>query len=77
VPDAAYAVTMKHLKRPAGISAGATWLGTNAGDLLFAACMVCAQQAIIATEEVQGWEATYAGRLAAALKQFRHLIRRD
>lgn len=77
VPDAVYPVTMKHLKRPAGIAAGPTWLGTNVGDLLFAACMISAQQAIIATEEVQGWETAYGERLVAAKQQFRHLIRRD
>lgn len=77
--DASYAVTMKHLKRPAGLASGntTTWLGTNLGDLLLYACLINAELYGVNDERIPAWTTEYQRALAAALVQFRNLVRRD
>lgn len=78
-PNSAYAVTMKHLKRPAGLATGntTTWLGTNLGDMLLHACLASAESFLKADERIAVWEGQYTKGKAAALQQFRNLIHRD
>lgn len=63
--------------RPASITAGSTsWLGSNVGDLLFAACMMGAEQFTVAWDEAKAWEVIFARRLADAQRDFARLLRR-
>jgi hypothetical protein len=79
VPNAAYPVTMKHLKRPTGLSASntTTWLSTNLGDLLLYGCLSAAEAFLLADERVPLWESKYGKELEATLRQFRSLVHRD
>lgn len=78
VPNLTVTAKADVTKRPASIvSAGTTFIGTNAGDLLLAACMIHAERFILGWEEADKWEAEYNTLLASARMDFRHLLRRD
>lgn len=78
VPDSAYPVTMKHLKRPDGLSTTSpSWLSSNLGDLLLDACLSRAEAFLKADERIDVWEKRYQVELAAARAQFAHLLRRE
>lgn len=65
-------------KRPASIvSASTTWIGTNAGDLLLASCMVAAERFNLGWAESKDWKADYDELVTAARIDFRHILRRD
>ena len=67
-----------YVKRPTSIVDGATsWLGTNAGLLLFRACLANSEKFIKNDKRVALWEADYKETLAASYTEFRHLIRPD
>lgn len=53
-----------------------TFISTNIGDLLLAACLISAEQFNIATEQAAMWQAQYAALLASAQNDFKHLLRR-
>ncbi len=80
-PNAAAAsagLKSRFLKRPTSIvSAETSWLGSNAGDLLFACCMTAAERFIIGWEEANQWKAERERLLADALVQFAHLRTRE
>ena len=78
-PDSAYAVTMKHLTRPAGLSASntTTWLGTNLGDVLLNACLVAGAEFLKQNETLNQYGKLYERGLKAAKVQFADLMRRD
>lgn len=78
IPNASVTGTMKFLKRPNGIvSASATWLGTNAGDLLLCACLIASERFGMADERIPVWTAEYGTLLTSARNQFRHLWRQE
>lgn len=78
-PNAAVAAgggTMRFLKRPESIvtvADGTTWLGTNVGDLLFAACMKNADRFDVADERIAMWQGEFDRLSKLALIQFKHL----
>jgi len=67
-PASALALTIRFTYRPTGLTStnATTWLGTNAGDLLFFACLVASEQFLKADNRVPVWKAEYIERLAAA-----------
>lgn len=65
-------------KRPTSIvTASTTFIGTNLGDLLLAACMIAAERFNLAAEQSKDWAAEYATLLASARVDMRNLLRRD
>jgi hypothetical protein len=78
--------TSRYMKRPAGLSGSVstTWLGSNAGDLLFKACMLeflfwskNTSTSGYGKSNLEAWNTDYQTLLAAAKMEFRHLIRNE
>jgi len=65
--------------RPTGLSSGntASWLGTNAPDLLYYACLTTVSKFEIDAEQVGLWEGDYAKTLDRTKVDLRRLIRKD
>ena len=70
-PNAAYPLRIAYTKYPAGLSSGNTtsWLGTNAANLLFYACMVQATEFLKNWEEHREWLALYAQELRRVVNE--------
>lgn len=77
-PDLSVTALADVTKRPASIvTATTTFVGSNVGDLLFAACMISAERFNLGFEEAANWKATYEDLLKSARIDLRHLLRRD
>ena len=78
-PSLASVVTVRFIRRPTGLSSGnpTTWLGTNVGDLLFYACLVCSEQYLKADDRVAGWKTDYEDRLQSARSELKPETRAD
>lgn len=64
--------------RPASIvSATTTFIGTNLGDLLLAACAIAAERFNLGWDESKDWMQEYAMLVASARVDLRELLRRD
>lgn len=72
-PSLASVVTARCIVRPTGLSSGnsTTWLSTNAGDLLYFACLAVSEQFLKADERVALWKADYAERLQVAKQELK------
>ena len=81
VPTPAPALSGKALviKRPTGLSSvnTTTWLGTNTGDALFYACLVCTERFEVSDERIATWEAAYQDALNKTAVNLRHILRKD
>lgn len=63
-------------KRPDSIvTANATWLGTNVGDVLLASCMIAAERFNLGWDEMKNWGADYTRLLASARVEFAAFLR--
>lgn len=69
-PDAAYPVVGYGIVRPAGLSEATptTWLSTYAGDLMFMACKIRAEQYLKNATKAGMWDADYSTKLLPAAK---------
>ena len=78
-PDDAYSTRLYYLRRPARLSSttSTTFLSTNAGDLLFAACKVLSEQFDKAPEDAAAAEAEYQNILPRAQRELKLLARKD
>jgi len=67
VPDAIYPYTFLVTKQPAGLTASnaTTWLGTNAADLVFFACLIEAYGFMKNPEAMALWTERYGAALAS------------
>lgn len=64
-PDQAYQVLPYGIVRPAGLSdtTPETWLGTNAGDLLYMACKIRSEQYLADLTQAGMWAGEYNNKL--------------
>jgi hypothetical protein len=71
VPDAVYTLTARGITRPEGLSGSIpnTWLGDNAGDILFKAVLAEAEGFLKADDRVEMWAAQYVGALPTAKRE--------
>jgi len=78
IPDQIYPVVMRINKIPVGLSATnqTTWLSSQTGDVLFAACMMEAELFARALEEHSVWKQRYGELLTQARAEHRDLVRR-
>lgn len=78
-PASGLVVTTRYIKRPTGLTSSnaTTWLGTNVGDLLFYACLVCSEQYLKADDRIDVWKTEYSERLSAARFELKPETRMD
>lgn len=77
-PDAIYTLEQHVVKRPNGLSASntTTWIGTNCGDLLFAACLMESEHFLKADDRYADMQKKYYGELLpSARAELRNHIR--
>lgn len=69
-PDQAYPVIFYGIVRPAGLSDSnpTTWLSTYAGDLLFMACKMRAEQYLVNPSQATVWQGEYQNDLLPKAK---------
>ena len=76
IPDAIYTLNARGLTRPATLSVGNpnTWLGDNAGDLLFKACLAESESFLKSDDRQPIWEADYQKLLPSAKRELYELM---
>jgi len=78
-PVAASVVTIRYIKRPAGLTAlnPTTWLSAHVGDLLFYGSLIASEQFLKADNRIPVWMQEYAMRLNAARRELKFEERND
>jgi hypothetical protein len=78
-PIAANVLTIRYIKRPAGLTAlnPTTWLAAHVGDLLFYGCLISSEQFLKADNRIAVWTQEYALRLNAARRELKLEERND
>lgn len=77
-PSAARTYTLRYITRPTSIvTAGTSWLGTNAGDALLYSCLITAEQFLKADDRMPLWKTEYTQALTTARRELRRTDRTD
>ena len=78
-PSGTNAVTVRYVKRPAAMTSGnpTTWIGTNAGDVFFYACLTLSAEYLNNDPRIPTWEREYQTRLTAAKDELKPLKRAE
>lgn len=76
IPDAVYTLNARGITRPDGLSVGTsnTWLGDNAGDLLFKGCLAEAEGFLKSDDRKGMWMQDYTGLLPVVKRELYEML---